>query len=240
MSNFDILTSQNVSVNYTVAGLGNRIAATLIDSVIVGLYVFAIMVFVPSMFDSGNPFLVFALFLPVMLYSLLMEVFFNGQSIGKMMMKIRVVKTDGSQPTLVAYLLRWMFRLIEILVSGGSIAVILIAFTEKSQRLGDLAAGTTVIKLTGSASLRELVPVQRDENYEPVFSEVMALSDKDMQLLKKVKFRHSKQFAPALEQKMADHIKKNTGIVTDLSNRKFLQTVYSDYEYYSLKDSSTM
>jgi uncharacterized RDD family membrane protein YckC len=240
MSNFDILTSQNVSVNYNVAGVGNRIAASAIDYAFVGTWIFFLSVVVQLNLHVTNPFVLVVLYSPVVFYQLLMEIFFNGQSAGKMMMKIRVMKTDGSAPSVVAYLLRWMFRLIDITFSMGSIAVVTIAFTEKAQRLGDLAAGTTVIRLNSKTKLGELVQVAKDDNYQPLFSEVVALNDQDISLLKKVLYKRSETKDLLLADKMAMHIKKATGITSEMDDLKFLRTILADYEFYALQDKTIL
>jgi uncharacterized RDD family membrane protein YckC len=238
MSNFDILTSQNVSVKYDVAGVGNRIVALAIDYGFFLIWILIFSFFETKFFNSAKflPFLFF--FLPLVIYHPVMEIFFNGQSVGKMMMKIRVMKTDGSTPSVTAYLLRWVFRLIDISFSLGSIAVITIAFTQKSQRIGDLAAGTTVIRLKERTKLNELITVSKDANYQPVFSEVVVLSDKDIQLLKKVLYKQRYNWDVQLGANMAAHIKKVTGISTEMDDKQMLITVLKDFEYYALQDKS--
>ncbi len=240
MSDFDILTSQNVSLKYDTAGVGNRIAASAIDYVFFIIWVLILTILFENGFTPRNifPFILFAL--PVVIYHPVMEIFFNGQSVGKMMMKIRVMKTDGSTPSVTSYLLRWIFRLVDITISGGSVAVTSVAFTNKSQRLGDLAAGTTVIRLKERTKLQELVPVSGNENYAPVFSEVVALSDLDVQLVKKVLHKRSSAWDPQLTANMTSHVKKVTGITTDMADLLFLKTVLSDYEYYALQEKSVM
>jgi len=240
MSNFDILTSQNVSVKYETAGVGNRMAASAIDYGLFGIWILIITVLVQNGFEPGNIFSIILFAAPIVIYHPVMEIFFNGQSVGKMMMKIRVMKTDGSSPSVTAYLLRWIFRLVDISITSGSAAVISIAFTEKAQRLGDLAAGTTVIRIKERTRLQELVPLTEDENYKPVFSEVMALSDLDIQLVKKVLHKRSNTWDPQLAANMTSHVKKVTGITSDMADMQLLKTVLSDYEYYALQEKSVM
>lgn len=240
MTNFDILTSQNVSVKYNVAGVGNRIAATFIDYFFLGIWVFFLSLVVQLYLQVANPVVLVLLYSPVAFYQLLMEIFFNGQSAGKMMMKIRVMKTDGSKPSVIAYLLRWMFRLVDITFSMGSVAVVTIAFTEKAQRLGDLAAGTTVIRLSDKTKLSELVQVSKVDNYQPAFSEVIALNDQDISLIKKVLYKSSGSKDPLLAGKMAAHIKKTTGINSEMEDILFLKTILADYEFYALQDKSIL
>jgi uncharacterized RDD family membrane protein YckC len=240
MSEFDILTSQNVFVKYDTAGVGNRIAAAAIDYGFFFIWGLISIVVENFGFNAGPILTFITIFLPVILYHPVMEIFFNGQSVGKMMMKIRVMKTDGSKPTVTAYLLRSVFRLLDISISMGSIAVTTIAFTEKSQRIGDIAAGTTVIRLKARTKLKELVPVSREENYQPVFSEVVALSDKDIQLLKKVLHKQHTNKDLQLVANMVSHVKKVTAIETGMDDMQLLYTVLKDYEHYALQEKSAV
>lgn len=239
MPEFDIHTSQNVNLNYELAGIGKRISAFVLDAVILAAYLIVINF---SLAAAGltDWYIIFFSSLPVLFYDLVMEIFFNGQTIGKSASNIRVVKVNGLQPSVPDYLLRWIFRLIDIIGTSGSVAVIFIAFTEKAQRLGDLAAGTTVVSLKKSTSLKELSPAGERKEYEPVFTEVLILSDHDYRLLLKVFNKYKQTFDKALIGQMARQIKKRTGIESDLSDLKFLQTIMLDYEYYALKDKSLM
>jgi len=235
MSNLDILTSQNVSVQYEVAGVGNRILAFLIDFALYFVWALVVLSVISFINDDISRSIVYILmYLPVIFYYLIFEIFFNGQSIGKMALKIRVMKLDGTTPSVSSYLLRWVFILVDFMMSLGSLAVILISFTRNSQRLGDIVAGTTVVKLKKRTSLTELVPVQQNMEYVPVYSEVVVLNDQDIQLLKKVLYKRMNTYDPELTLKMADYIKQKTGIQTKLPDFEFLHTVLKDYEYYAL------
>ena len=240
MPDFDILTSQNVSVKYDVAGVGNRIVALAIDFVLYAIWLLIFTVIQSFMSSTGKIMVMVFYSLPIAFYHPVMEIFFNGQSVGKMMMKIRVMKTDGTTPSVSSYLLRWVFRLIDISLSMGSIAVTTIAFTKKSQRVGDLAAGTTVIRLKERTSLKELVPVKKDENYQPVFSEVVTLNDQDIQLLKKVLYKQRHRWDVQLGDQMAVHIKKVTGISSDMNDKQLLETVLKDFEFFALQEKSVI
>ncbi|HNW54901.1 MAG TPA: RDD family protein [Bacteroidales bacterium] len=240
MPDFDILTSQNVSVKYDVAGVGNRIVALAIDFVLYAIWLLIFTVIQSFMSSTGKIMVMVLYSLPIAFYHPVMEIFFNGQSVGKMMMKIRVMKTDGTTPSVSSYLLRWVFRLIDISFSMGSIAVTTIAFTKKSQRVGDLAAGTTVIRLKERTSLKELVPVKKDENYQPVFSEVVTLTDQDIQLLKKVLYKQRHRWDGQLGDQMAVHIKKVTGISSDMNDKQLLETVLKDFEFFALQEKSVI
>ena len=97
-------------------------------------------------FFSNNGWLVVVFFLPVVFYDLISEILLDGQSVGKKVMGIKVVSLNGAQPSLGQYLLRWVFRIVDFSFSGSLVAVIMVAVTEKKQRLGDMLAGTTWLK----------------------------------------------------------------------------------------------
>ena len=148
MDNFQIETAQNVSIQQNVASVATRIGSYLIDGlIIVGYYLIAIWIFNALDMSLGIEMWVVYLLLglPVFFYSLIFEVLMYGQTPGKYVNKIRVVKIDGSKPTFSSYLLRWMLRLIDISLASGSVALLTILLNGKGQRLGDMAAGTTVI-----------------------------------------------------------------------------------------------
>ena len=90
-------------------------------------------------------FFLIAIYLPALFYHFLMELFNHGQSVGKMVMRIRVVKKDGTTPGIGDFFMRWLLQLVDLGFSGVGALVILIS--KNSQRLGDLAAGTMVIQL---------------------------------------------------------------------------------------------
>jgi uncharacterized RDD family membrane protein YckC len=232
MTDISILTSQNVRVKYSVAGVGTRMLAFLIDLLLFAVW-WVLILIILSASGLQQTFVVLILLIPT-LYPLLMEVFFNGQSLGKMALDIRVVKTDGTKPGFTSYLLRWIFSLVDIAISFGSIATICIAFSKNSQRLGDMAAGTTVIRMKVKTPLARIVPVQVKHDYVPVFTEVNLLTEYDISLVRKVIHKRTVTVDAELSGKMARYLKNKMGITSDLDNVQFLKTVMSDYEYYAL------
>src|SRR6478609_3071614 len=172
MQTIRITTAQNIDINYELAGLGERIVGSIIDF---GLFfvIFMLSIIAGASFnmrDEAGIVLVIVYAALYVFYDLACEVFMNGQSIGKKVMKIRVISLDGAQPRLSQYLLRWLFRIVDTGISGGAIALIVAAMSEKVQRVGDIVAGTTLIKTTPRTKIDHVAfrPVQGD--YEPVFS----------------------------------------------------------------------
>ncbi|MFZ1799612.1 MAG: RDD family protein [Chitinophagaceae bacterium] len=192
MGIISVTTTQNIKLDYELAGLSDRIFARLLDYLCIAGYVILILAIIGfgnfDSFLSNNTWIfIIVLVIPVVFYHLICETMFNGQSVGKMALNIRVISLNGNQPALSQYLMRWLFRLVDFTLSGNLLAVIMVAASEKHQRLGDIVAGTVVIKTKPKTNITQTIytPVA-ENNYIPVYPEVINLSDKDIQLVKEV------------------------------------------------------
>lgn len=119
-------------------------------------------------------------------YSLALESMMDGQTIGKRAMGIKVVKLTGREPILNDYLIRWTFRMLDIWGSLGMVASLLIGSSPKRQRLGDIVANTTVIRINSSMNLRfeDINRIKSLDNYEVSYPGVRQFSEQDMLLIK--------------------------------------------------------
>lgn len=223
-----IRTSQNVVLEYQPASIGERILATLLDYLVFFGWTLLIFAVPAGLGVTLSTFYVVFALLPIVFYDLLCEYFLNGRSVGKLAMGIRVVMLDGSQPRLGAYLIRWLLRIIE---SGsffmGLVPIITVAANGKGQRLGDIAAGTTVVKLKPAVSLTDVLSRPVPENYAVQFPDVRLLTDRDVNIVREVLQRGDEV---ALER-TADKIKEVAGVQSSLTNRAFLETVLTDYQF---------
>lgn len=236
MENVSINTSQNVQISYHLAGLSDRIFAYLIDTVVIvsiTLVLFAILS-VTGIMDS-NPFLMILAVLPAFFYHLILEIAQQGQSIGKRTMGIRVVKLDGSQASIAAYLLRWIIRPIDFFLYGG-IAILCITIGGKGQRLGDIAAGTTVIKLRRSGFLRDHAMNDLDQNYKPLFHNADELTPAHVELIQKAIKAKLEMLDERPVIAITEKTKKLLKIHSDLPDLKFLHTIIKDYHHLKLAE----
>jgi uncharacterized RDD family membrane protein YckC len=192
MDTIKVNTSQNVAIDYPVAGLGERIAARLIDLlfffILYILFILLGLIFAAVKSEKVIFVLMIAYFLGYIFYNLLFEIFLNGQSIGKRFLKIKVISLDGSQPTLGQYFIRWLFRLVDFLFTAQTGGLISIAVTENKQRIGDVVAGTTVIKMVPRTTMEHIAfhPQEGEQDYTPVFPMVQQLNDRDIELIHEV------------------------------------------------------
>src|SRR3954471_6463932 len=129
MKNVEIITSQNVVLQYELASLQDRVLAFMLDMVCLfggGGIMTAVFAGIFSFSKSAQDAVVLLIMCLACFYSLAFEFFNHGRSIGKMAMKIQVIKLAGGQITFADYAARWVFRLIDIWFSLGGIASILI------------------------------------------------------------------------------------------------------------------
>lgn len=196
MQHIEITTTQNVTIEYELASLRERFFALLIDQVImVFLWIGMFFVFIAAMgFDSRfmqQMVMSFPLWFTV-LYSLSCEAFLDGQTIGKRSQKISVVRIDGNRVSLSDLLLRALLLVMDYLFTLGALGALLISTTDRRQRLGDMAAGTTVIKIgsTRRFDLNDILNIQTLENYAPQYPQVRQLSEEDMLFIKSVILRY--------------------------------------------------
>lgn len=240
MGNLQINTTQNVNLDYKIVSIGERIVAFLIDGFI--LYLYALLVdtigdAIGYVYEDGwtQRGLVALIFLPAMFYSLLMHSIFNGRTVGKMLLRMRVVRLDGTPVHWSNYLVRWMLRLVDIWLFVGSVGLLTILFTERRQRLGDAAAGTVVISTKNKVKVSHTILEEVEEKYEPVFTNVTLLTDKDVRLIKETYHiaRRSNDFKTltALRVKVDSILQTNS----NLYDREYLDTVLKDYNYYTQK-----
>src|SRR5680860_44404 len=235
MDDFQIETAQNIGIHQNVAGIGDRILAFLVDILIIVGYAILASFAIPGLgLDQGEQWVYYLVIgLPVFLYYLLWETFNNGQSPGKSALDIRVVKLDGSRPRFSQYLIRWLLRLVDISFSSGSIAVVTILLNGKGQRLGDLAAGTTVITEKKQLNLSQTLLVDIPDNYTPLYPQVTLLKDRDIQNIKsvyqKAKIRGNHRVIISLSEK----ISKILEVHPEERPEEFVQNVLRDYSFYT-------
>ncbi|TLX77673.1 RDD family protein [Labilibacter sediminis] len=184
MEYVNVSTTQNIDLQYKIASVGDRILAYLFDSLI--MIAWMLICFFAFVEPSGPQFWHLVFYVPVVFYNLLCEVFLNGQSFGKMVLKIKVAKLDGSELTFASCLIRWVMRLVDISLFSGLVAFVCVLINGKGQRLGDLAAGTTVIKLDTTDHFESTTFVNVPEDYETKYSEAVNLSDEDARVIKEV------------------------------------------------------
>jgi len=214
MRTIDITTTQNVTIEYELATLRERMLALFIDGLIVGasymlLFLSLISTLEEIITESSMTMYVLTFLLPaalLVLYSLISEILADGQTWGKKAMGIKVVRLDGKEPGLSDFLLRAIFHLVDTWLSLGIVAALLISSSNKSQRLGDMTANTTVIKVKYNLRFRleDILKINSLDDYEPTYPEVKRLSEQDMLLIKTIISRYRRHNNQAHQEVVND------------------------------------
>ena len=235
MDNFQIETAQNISITQNAAGVGERILAYLIDGLIILAYAIIIFYIIGSLNLSGGQEWMYVLVvgLPVFMYFLLWEIFWNGRTPGKAALDLRVVKLDGSKPEFSNYIVRWLLRVIDITISSGSVAVVTILINGKGQRLGDLAAGTTVISEKMKTSLKNTILEDLPADYQPVYSQVTVLSDGDVQDIRDIYYEALKNGNYRVIHYLSEKVSKLLEVKPQEKGVDFIKNVLRDYSYFT-------
>lgn len=240
MANSTIITGQFVRIEQTPASIGERILALIIDYVLISIYLFSTTYIFYETITTYTPSIVVYLvciYFPAFFYFLLCEVFNRGQSVGKKIMNIRVVKVDGSTPGISAYMLRWLLFVIDGPLTGG-LGFIVILLTKNNQRLGDLAAGTMVLK---ENSYRK-IHVSLDEfdylskTYRPTYPQAIDLSLEQIDVITRTLESNKKDKAhrvAALSQKVQQLLAIRA---REDDQEEFLRVILRDYQYYALEE----
>jgi len=258
MSLIQIATPFNIDIEFEIAEFHKRLLAYLIDFVLLLIYLFGSATFLFGTIRLGSENLGFGILvvlLPMLFYSLLTELWMGGQTVGKKIMKIKVVSLDGGEATLGQYLIRWFLRFYEwsfiiistfyfniflgfiLLFIGGIASIIIISVTAKNQRLGDLAAGTVVVNTKTKLTIDDTIFIDiRKTDYKVMFPQVMRLSDRDINTIKGVLTQASKRNNYDMCHRVASKIKEVLQIESDMYVDQFLEKLLEDYNYLATKE----
>jgi uncharacterized RDD family membrane protein YckC len=242
-----VLTTQNVAINYQVANVGERLLARLLDLVFFVVYLvlaFWGMGMVVSRLDFDSMQKVtsvvsWLILVPVLTYTMWCEPLFNGRSFGKLIMGLKVVKTNGTPAGLGDFASRWILRIFEGeagLFTCLSLPVAIIS--GKGQRIGDMVADTMVIKIKQKTSLRSTILQQINPQYRVVFPQVAYLNDRDMNVIRDIMQQSFDTGNYHLLEYLGNKVKSIMGVSPpphQLPTMQFLNIVLADYAHYNFE-----
>ena len=240
MESIDILTGQNVIIRYQSATILQRAGARLLDSFFIVTYLFSIYYFLwelfKSSFSNDKVVIIFILlWLPALGYHFIFESMLGGKTPGKMIVKIKVTNSDGSITGIGSYFLRWLLQPIDVFILWGSVGALFIILSKNHQRLGDMAAGTIVVKTDPSLSfdLDESYYVFPD-NYEPTFIHANRLTEGQTAFITNMLTEPKNRSAMNNSiTELADKVKTILNVESNSDARTFLETIVRDYNYYA-------
>lgn len=245
MNQIGVETTQHVKLNYNPAPVGDRLLAFFVDVIVLVAFQFIVFIAFGAVQElskdlnefviENNWIIILIYVIPTFFYHLTSEVIWNGKSFGKWVMGLQVVMTDGTNPSLGNYLIRWIFRLVEITFTSGMVAFITILVNGKGQRLGDIAAKTCVIKTRKKVKLSDTIFSELESDYKVVYPSVVELRDEQIRTIKEVlsskkEYDNSTWFV--MVQRTANIIQMKIGIEKMESKAdEFLKQIIRDYNH---------
>ncbi len=232
MQTISVSTTQNVSIQYPLASVGERILAYFIDRLIMVIFAIISVFAVYNLAQTAVWAYIMVIVLPLLLYSLVFEIVMKGQTPGKKAMNIQVIKLDGTEPGFGEYVLRWIFSIVDFGFFGGIIAFLLIIIGGKGQRLGDVVAGTTVVKLIQQKEISsEEIFITPETNYEPMFPQASQLNARDLEIIQKAIDANSNFGNEKPLPRAAEKVKEILGVQSNMPPREFLYLIVKDYHH---------
>ncbi|MCB0821588.1 MAG: RDD family protein [Bacteroidales bacterium] len=232
MDNYSFNTAQNVDLISEKAGVGERFLAYLVDYIL--LAALAVLISYSYQWSNINNYIIWVIYgIIFFFYHFFTEVFMNGQSIGKKLVRIRVINQTGEPASLWQYFLRALLRPIDSILGLGLVVMIV---SKKGQRIGDITAGTMVIRIQETVTLQQTVFTQIDPEYKPVFgkAKISRLQSTDIELIKTVTQTARRKMRYNNVGLLYSKVTEITGIETTMIPIEFLETVVKDFNYYQV------
>jgi uncharacterized RDD family membrane protein YckC len=256
MKTVNIPTFLNIDLSFEMASIGRRFVAYFIDWGIKIIYIVLVSSVLSISLFSNSTLFSFLIFTPFFLYSFLLEWLNKGQTIGKLLLGVKVIGLDGNPPTVSQCAIRWMFLLVDsyffalavlinpifagIMLFSPLVGCLMIAITNLQQRIGDIAAQTYIVKAKETeVSIYDTIfsySVSKKKDYNVLYPEIIKFTDRDMTIVKNLFEKSETYYNYELAHKVANHIKKTLGIQSKDSDDVFLKKLLEDYNYLSLQN----
>lgn len=235
MRTINILTTNNVVIEYQLGTTQQRILAFVLDALILLVWLLICAMAAQSFGDRESVQSAIALFMvPAYFYTLTFETFNGGQTPGKRALGLKVMRMDGQPATFNDCFTRWVMRLLDIWLSMGAVAVLLISSSSREQRVGGFLSQTIVIQSNPKTLLnvKDLLNIQAAGSAVK-FEGVSQYTDDDMLIVKQTidrSERYNNASHKEAVNELAERIRKQLGIKeTKMSDLEFLRKVLQDY-----------
>ena len=232
-----VTTAYNVEIEYHTANVWDRVIAFIIDWLIKIGYLLLIFGVLLGGLGISNGWVIGAFSLPYLVYTLVFELFNEGKTPGKALMKVQVVSLTGRNMTSGQIITRWFARMIDFSLFTPGIAFLSSVSSMKGQRVGDVLANTTVITLKEREVNRSRFSrVKIPKGYVGKYRQVLSLKDHEVELIKHTIYNDTPA-KHAIQLAAADRLMDFTGIPKLIPARKYLKMIVYDYNYFQRLDA---
>jgi uncharacterized RDD family membrane protein YckC len=220
-------TGQNRPAQATTAGLGDRLLAFIVDAFILTAYTIIVTTaLITADVEAVWTWVIFVI-VPLCFYSLICEIAMGGQSPGKRAMRLRVVSLEGDPVSAGQSFIRWAFLIVGLYFFSGVIAAVIIFVNKKGQRLGDIVAGSKVVKIMDHAVV--------GESHVVTIPSVRLLEMHDIELIQRALNAQRDFENPTPVLIVSEKIKSMLGVASELPPSEFLSTIVKDFKHLSLR-----
>ncbi|MDR2684855.1 MAG: RDD family protein [Prevotellaceae bacterium] len=243
-----INTAQNVNIDYDLAEISQRIWAFLLDRVFIFAYIFIMLAILsiiiennPQIFNTDTNFwfifvYISLMILPYIFYHLAFPYLMQGQTPGKKILGIRIVRGNGSEAGFGVFFIRWLLNLIDFDLFGTLVGLIVMVCTKKHQRIADLVANTVVINIKNIKQSQRPDFEKFEEEYHPVFMHVLQLSDNDVRIIRETFERAKHNGNTEILQKLRAKIEAVTAeAAPEMPDENYIDAILKDYKYFAEK-----
>jgi uncharacterized RDD family membrane protein YckC len=250
-SNLLIDTPENLMLEVEIAGFGSRSIAALLDYAIITFLLTMVGCFFGQITNANSDLegwtlaaLIIIIFAIFSFYHLFFEFLWNGQTPGKRRLGLRVVQANGMPATTAGLLIRNFVRWIDFMPIFFGVGLISLFATQQTQRLGDLAARTVVIREQAQVSLKNLKEsyavryalITRSEEI-PAYIDIKKLSEPDRRLIvdylqRRMSFGRREHLVMPLARKLAVAMDMSfdAPLQTPVAAEKFVEQVARAFE----------
>jgi uncharacterized RDD family membrane protein YckC len=247
-------TPESVELDFTLAGIGNRAYALVIDYIVLGLVLIIFLIFwgflsfyTLELFSGDTErnigLWLFAIQLIIIFtfyvgYFVIFETLWQGQTPGKKRVKIRVIRDDGRIIGISQATLRALLRPVDDLLSIGAFLII---FSPKEKRIGDIVAGTIVIqeKTVNKTNIFQISNQASSlASFLQIKADIAQLLPEDFAIIREYLERREEMLTEArikTSNRLANQVKEIINleqVPENVSANLFLEATYLAYQQY--------
>ncbi|HMJ77505.1 MAG TPA: RDD family protein [Iamia sp.] len=140
-----VSTPEGVDLDLVVAGLGSRFMSSLVDSAVQAVLIFPLLL-LADVTTAGVAIASLGGFLVIFGYPIVCDALLDGRTVGRRVTGLRLVTEDGGRVGVLAAAVRNIVRIVDFLPGVYSIGALAVIVSTRNQRVGDMAAGTLVVR----------------------------------------------------------------------------------------------
>lgn len=242
LEKLSIDTPEQIDLEFSLATIGSRFLALALDTLLQVVIAAALLAVIALVRLATGPFgsasapwllaiLIIGWFTVYYGYYAIFESVWNGQTPGKRVVGLRVIHASGRPISTYEAILRNVVRIVDQLPGIYAIGIVSVFVTERSQRLGDLAAGTVVVHERLSEAEAPVMELSVSSGNVPRHGAARLTQDEIHVIEMFLRRRRELDGAARVHaaQRIADRMRQKLGIAGDTDNERLLEELLSEH-----------